>query len=41
MQALTLGSHSGPEGKDLVPKLDHLQIHGQWRECEEMMEAVE
>lgn len=41
MQALTLGSRSGPEGKDLVPKLEHLQVHGRWCACEEMMEAIE
>lgn len=41
MQALTLGSHSGPDGKGLVPVLEHLQIHGRWCECNEMMEAIE
>ncbi|KZP13086.1 hypothetical protein FIBSPDRAFT_140934 [Athelia psychrophila] len=41
MQGLTLGSHSGPDGKDLVPNLEHLMIHGGWHECEEMMQAIE
>lgn len=40
MQGLTLGSHEGRDGKDLVPNLEHLKIHGNWRECEKMMRAV-
>ncbi|KZP13095.1 NAD(P)-binding protein [Athelia psychrophila] len=41
MQGLTLGSHSGPDGKDLVPNLVNLMIHGEWCECQEMMQAIE
>ncbi|KZP03829.1 hypothetical protein FIBSPDRAFT_1055056 [Athelia psychrophila] len=41
MRALTLGSQSGPEGKYLVPNLEHLTIRGRWRECDEMVQAIE
>ncbi|KZP33302.1 hypothetical protein FIBSPDRAFT_1036403 [Athelia psychrophila] len=40
-RALTLGSHSGPDGKDLVAELHHLQIYGKWHGCAEMMDAIE
>ncbi|KZP13089.1 hypothetical protein FIBSPDRAFT_1049659 [Athelia psychrophila] len=41
MRALTLGSHSEPEGKYLVPNVEHLRICGAWSQCEEMMQAIE
>lgn len=41
MQALILGSRCGPDGRDLVPNLEHLKFRGKWREREEMMQAIE
>ncbi|KZP25968.1 hypothetical protein FIBSPDRAFT_1041055 [Athelia psychrophila] len=37
MQGLTLGS---PQMTDLVSNLEHLLVAGEWRRCEEMMDAI-